>query len=97
MTTNFVFDETYTLFLTRLGHARAVAWGHEFLSGRIVQSLRVEEPHEVRAWHIILEYGDKSFSYTDATSFAVMESIGCDLALSRDSHFRQFGSLRPIP
>ncbi len=97
LTTNFVFDETYTLILTRLGRARAVAWGEAFRQGQLVQLLRVGEDHEARAWEIILAFQDKDFSYTDATSFAVAESLGIEEAFSLDRHFRQYGALRVVP
>jgi uncharacterized protein len=97
LTTNFVFDETYTLILTRLGRARAIAWGTSFLAGSLVQLLRVGEDHEVRAWEIILSLEDKEFSYTDAVSFAVAESLGIQQVLSLDRHFRQVGLFEVLP
>jgi predicted nucleic acid-binding protein len=97
VTTNFVFDETYTLILTRLGRDRAVSWGASFKEGQLIQLFRVGEDHEARAWRIILDFQDKSFSYTDATSFAVAESLGIDTAFSLDRHFHQLGSLRVVP
>jgi uncharacterized protein len=97
LTTNFVFDECYTLILTRMGRARAFAWGTSVLAGRLVQLFRVEQDHEARAWEIITTFADKDFSYTDATSFAVAESLGIEDALALDRHFRQFGALRVHP
>lgn len=97
LTTNFVFDETYTLILARLGRRRAVAWGESFRGGQLVQVLRVDPDHEGRAWEIIIAYEDKDFSYTDATSFAVAESLGIAEAFSFDRHFRQFGKFRVLP
>lgn len=96
-TTNFVFDETYTLILTRLGRARALCWGESLKQGRLVQLLRIGEEHEARAWEIIREFSDKDFSYTDATSFAITESLGVEEALSLDAHFHQYGQLRVHP
>ena len=97
LTTNFVFDETYTLILTRLGRRRAVEWGEAFKSGRLVQLVRVQEEHESAAWEIILRFADKDFSYTDATSFALAESLDIERAFSLDEHFRQYGRLEVIP
>ncbi|MDQ3991963.1 MAG: PIN domain-containing protein [Actinomycetota bacterium] len=97
VTTNFVFDETYTLILARLGRGRAVTWGERFMSGKLVLVYRVEQRHEARAWDIILTFSDKDFSYTDATSFAVAEDFGIDSAFSLDRHFHQYGSLRVVP
>ncbi len=97
LSTNFVFDETYTLILTRLGRSRAVAWGEALMRGKLVRLLRVGEDHEARAWDILLAFEDKDFSYTDATSFAVCESLGIGEAFSLDRHFRQYGGLRVLP
>ena len=97
VTTNFVFDETYTLLLVRLGRTRARAWGESFRAGRLVQRFRIEEHHEERAWEIITTYEDKGFSYTDATSFALAEELGIEAALSLDDHFRAFGRFSVLP
>lgn len=96
-TTNFVFDETYTLLLVRLGRATAVEWGRGLLASDVVQMLRVDPDHEARAWEIILQFADKDFSYTDATTFALAESLEIDEALSLDRHFHRYGALKVIP
>lgn len=97
LTTNFVFDESYTLLLSRLGRDRAVTWGQSFLASELIQLIRVGEDHEARAWEIILAFTDKDFSFTDATTFAVAESLEIREALSLDRHFRQFGGLTVVP
>jgi predicted nucleic acid-binding protein len=97
VTTNFVFDETYTLLLVRLGQARAVQWGTRFREGELVEVIRVTEDHEQRAWDIICEFDDKDFSFTDATSFAVSESLAIEEALAVDRHFHQVGRFQVLP
>jgi uncharacterized protein len=97
LTTNFVFDEAYTLLLVRLGRQRAVAWGASLRASGLIGIERVDDNHEARAWEIILAFSGKDFSYTDATSFAVAESQGISEALSLDHHFQQFGALRVWP
>lgn len=97
LTTNFVFDETYTLILTRLGRSDAVKWGRNVKAGKLVQVVRVDEDQEEKAWEIIQKFSDKDFSYTDATSFAVAESLKIEEALSVDHHFHQYGQLQVIP
>lgn len=96
LTTNFVFDETYTLLLVRLGRARAVEWGERVRASQL-RVIRVTEDQENRAWEIILEFADKDFLYTDATSFAVTEDLGVGEALAVDRHFHQFGGLQVLP
>ena len=39
----------------------------------------------------LLDRSDKTYSYTDATSFAVMERLGLKTAFAFDPHFRQHG------
>lgn len=97
ITTNFVFDETYTLLLARLGRGQALAWGERQLASVAITLVRVTEEHERRAWEIIKTFADKHFSYTNATSFAVAEDLGIDSAFAFDQHFTQYGGLRVIP
>lgn len=97
LSTNFVFDESYTLILTRLGRHRAVQWGESLRSSQLIELARVEQDHEQAAWELIVAFEDKDFSYTDATSFAVAQSLDIDEALSLDRHFREYGRLRVMP
>jgi predicted nucleic acid-binding protein len=96
-TTNFVFDEAYTLILTRLGRTRAIAWGDALRASQAIQIIRVTASHEERTWEILSTFEDKPFSYTDATTFAVTEAHGIDGALSLDRHFAQWGQLDVLP
>lgn len=97
LTTNFVFDETYTLILTRLGRHRAVAWGERVRESRLIERVRVGQDDEERAWDIIRSFADKAFSYTDATSFAVAEKLAIERALTLDRHFVEYGRLEVLP
>ena len=97
LTTNFLFDEAYTLILSRLGRTRAVTWGLRLKESTLVQMMRVTDEHEDLAWKIILAHEDKEYSYTDATSFAVASSLGIVDALTLDRHFRQFGGFAVSP
>ena len=85
--TNFVVAECHALLLSRLGADVARKW----LLGNIWPVERVIVEDEARAEQIIAHYTDKTFSYTDATSFAVMERLGLETAFAFDPHFRQYG------
>ena len=85
--TNFIIAESHALSLSRLGAEVARRW----LLGNTWPVERVSEDDESRARSIIAHYADKSFSYTDATSFAVMERLGLKTAFAFDPHFRQYG------
>lgn len=87
VTTNFVFDETVTLIRTRLGWSVARDFGVRLKDSSFATLVPVKNEDEERAWNIFLKYKDKDFSYTDCTSFAVMERLRMDTAFSFDSHF----------
>ena len=85
--TNFIVAESHALLLARLGGDVARRW----LLGNAWPVEWVAEADEERARRIIAQHVDKTFSYVDATSFAVMERRGIRTAFAFDPHFRQFG------
>jgi len=44
-----------------------------------------------------MTFADKDFSYTDATSFALAESLELEQAFAVDDHFRQYGRIQVVP
>ena len=94
VTTNFVLSETITLIRYHLYHAAAVRFWHtlhELISAGLVELVRVSETHENAAWEIFERYADQRFSYTDCTSFAVMEDLQLTYAFTADRHFATCG------
>lgn len=89
-TTNFILAEIHALFLTRLGRAAAVRVLDQLDQGPTTV-IRVTDADEQRARVIIHQYTDKAFSFTDATSFAVMERLGLTSAFTFDRNFTQYG------
>ncbi|MEW5953109.1 MAG: PIN domain-containing protein [Bacillota bacterium] len=85
--TNFVLAETHALILSRLGHELAREW----IKNLIWTIEHVKREDEKRAREIIINFQDKTFSYTDASTFAVMERLKIDSAFSFDNHFMQYG------
>ena len=51
---------------------------------------------ENKAWDIFKQYKDKDFSFTDCTSFIVIESLKINHVFVFDIHFKQFG-LKLLP
>ncbi len=88
-TSNYVFAETYTALLVRVGRAEAIEWGGRFRAGAAIELLRVDEPVEEDAWAMLESHTDKQWSYVDATSFALMEREGVQRAFAFDHHFTQ--------
>lgn len=85
--TNFIIAESHALLLSRLGADTARDW----LLTQIWPIEPVNPTDEKKAREIIQRYVDKTFSYTDATSFAVMERLHLGEAFAFDPHFQQYG------
>jgi len=90
-TSNYVFAETYTALLVRIGRQEAIEWGRRFRAGATIELVRVDETVEEDAWSILESHADKTWSYVDATSFALMERMSIHTALAFDGHFAQRG------
>jgi uncharacterized protein len=91
LTTNYIFDETVTLLRYRLGWRFAHQFGEQIHTGQLARVIRITPADEQTAWQIFKQYQDKSFSFTDCTSFAVMKRLKIDLALALDNDFRTYG------
>jgi len=90
-TSNYVFAETYTALLVRVGREEAIEWGRRFRAGAAIELVRADPEVEDGAWEILERHGDKHWSYVDATSFALIERDGGDEAFAFDAHFAQRG------
>jgi predicted nucleic acid-binding protein len=90
-TSNYVFAETYTALLVRVGRAEAIEWGRRFRASEAIDLIRIEQPVDEDAWSILESHADKPWSYVDASSFALMEREGTDEAFAFDRHFVQRG------
>jgi predicted nucleic acid-binding protein len=82
-----VFDETVTLLRKRLGWAAACEFGNRLKGSDFVSLVYIAAGDEERAWDIFRKYRDKDLSYTDCTSFAVMERLNLKTAFTFDRHF----------
>ena len=86
---NFAVAETYNLIAVRVYPGKAREW----LLTNTWTVERVSAADELEAYKIIEKYADKRYSYTDATSFALIKRLGLDLAFTFDHHFKQYGIL----
>lgn len=75
----------------KLGHSAAVKFGRQIRKSRVVTVIHVTEKIEDHAWKIFEKYSDKSFSFTDCTSFAIMNIEKIKSAFAFDKHFVQYG------
>ena len=97
VTTNFVLDESYTLIQARVHKQAAIDFGEEIRVSKetgVLKIIHISEEIEEEAWRIFKTYKDKDFSFTDCTSFVVMQQLGINEAFTDDAHFSQFGFIR---
>jgi len=89
VTSNYIFDETVTLVRARLGYQRAAKVGEVLLDPRVVELVRVGAGDERTAWQLFKERPDKTYSFTDCTSFVLMRRLNINAAATLDEHFAQ--------
>jgi predicted nucleic acid-binding protein len=97
VTSDYVLDEAYTLLRLRAGHGVAVQFGEDIRASRVLRVEYLTADAIEAAWRIFRAFADKDFSFTDCTSFALMERLGLEAAFTFDDHFRQYGrfTIRP--
>lgn len=97
VTTDYVFDELVTLLLARDLRRNATVYVPSLLDSAVCRFERVNDADFAEAWRLVQKFSDKRWSFTDCTSYAVIERLGVTEALSLDDHFRQFGTVKVLP
>jgi uncharacterized protein len=91
VTTDYVADETLTLLRVRAGLKAAEAWWEQVAASSRLRWEFIDGTRADKARAIFFRYQDKEFSFTDCTSFAVMNELKLRQALTTDRHFAQMG------
>lgn len=96
LSTDYVIDETLTLIRMRLGlHAAARWWEQIDASSRLRwEWITPSRAEKARRW--FFDWNDKDCSFTDCTSFVVMQELRIQTVLTTDRHFSQAG-FDPLP
>jgi len=91
VTSDYVIDESLTLIRMRLGIDAAEKWWENVSdSPRLkVEWINWERAEKARQW--FFRWRDKSFSFTDCTSFVVMKELRLKEVLTGDKHFLAAG------
>jgi predicted nucleic acid-binding protein len=95
-TSNFIFDETISLCLHRLGHDAARRVGSVLLDPDTVDLICITPEGERAAWILFCRRADQRYSFTDCTSFELMRRLRITAALALDYDFRTEG-FRVLP
>ncbi|MBF0209692.1 MAG: type II toxin-antitoxin system VapC family toxin [Desulfamplus sp.] len=91
LTTSYVFDEIITFFNNKARHQKATELGRNILESNSIILLHIDEPLFYKSWEYFQQHQDKSYSFTDCTSFVVMKQRKIKSALTFDRHFKQAG------
>lgn len=91
VTTNFVVAEAFTLVRSHCG----LYWAEKLKNllsslGGVMEMERVNNEDETKVWNWFW-FDWKDLSYTDCTSFAVMERLGLKKVVTFDEHFKMAG------
>jgi uncharacterized protein len=97
VTSNHVRGETCTFLRRRLGPARAVAFLDSLDRSSRLEVVHVGTELEDRALSWLRRHDERSYSFVDATSFALMRSLKIRRAFAFDGDFTAAGfiELRP--
>jgi predicted nucleic acid-binding protein len=86
VTTDAVMTETWLLLTAKLGRTAALAFWQTLRGAGIRVVCLIENDLEA-AWHIANSYADQSFSFTDCTTFSIMERLRVSDVFTFDLHF----------
>jgi predicted nucleic acid-binding protein len=86
LTTDLIVAETWTLISAHLGRPAALTFWSTLRATR-VPILALDPVDLEAAWRIAEAFPDQTFSFTDCTSFAIMERLGVPDAFAFDRHF----------
>ncbi len=91
ITTDYILDETATLFHSR-GLTHLVA--HVFdsvLASKACQVAWMDQERFLKTREFFTKHSDQSWSFTDCASFIIMKEMKLSLALTTDRHFQEAG------
>ena len=91
VTTDYVVDETLTLIRVRLSLIAAEAWWSQLEGSSRLRWEWIGVARAEKARDLFFRHRDKSYSFTDCSSFVVMKELKLKQALTTDRHFRQMG------
>jgi len=91
ITSEYLVDESITIIRYRVSHEAAVVFGDALMNSTIVNVADITDEERFRAWMLFKKYDDKELSFTDCTSFALMNKLKLRKAFAFDDHFKQIG------
>ena len=91
VTTSLVLGETWTFLTRRAGHRRAVEFNDVASKLPNLSVRQIDAEIELEAWHWLRRHDERTYSFVDATSFAMMRRMRIREALAFDGDFAAAG------
>lgn len=91
VTSNHVLGETWTFLRKRAGHRKSMAWLDALVGEPGVRVEPIGAELEAEAWGWLRAHDERSYSFVDATSFALMRKLRIREALAFDGDFAAAG------
>lgn len=96
-TSNLVVGETWTWLRRRVGHPAALRFLDAIEQSGRASVVVVDETIDQTAWAWLRRHHERSYSYVDATSFAIMRRERITEALAFDGDFAAAGFIEVRP
>ncbi len=93
ITSDHVMDETVTLLLSRVGHSYAVRFLDMLQTSQKAQLIYLTPTQITAIVTLFRNRMDKEWSFTDCSSFILMQEHQIQVAFVFDEHFKQAGFL----
>ncbi|MGP0073471.1 MAG: type II toxin-antitoxin system VapC family toxin [Bryobacteraceae bacterium] len=97
ITSDYIVDEVLTLIKARFRVQTAIRAGHVLFGQGLAGLFQLTDDDKERAWAIFRSHSDKGWSFTDCTSYALMQRMGITRAFAFDRHFSQMRGIRRVP
>ena len=97
VTTNLVIGETWTFLRRRAGHRRAIEFYDAITILPMLSIRHVDDDLEMEAWRWLRRRDERSYSFVDASSFALMRRLRIREALAFDGDFAAAGFVEARP
>ncbi len=81
----------------RAGHTIAVQFGESLRKSQFIRLEHITLEIIEEAWRLFKKFEDHDFSFTDFTSFALMERLNISNAFTFDAHFQEYGRFNVRP
>lgn len=96
VTTNYVMSELTALLMSplRLTGTKRIAILNGIRTSSFIDIIHIDATLDERAWKLLQQRSDKSWSLADCSSFVLMAELGITDALTTDHNFEQAGLVR---